>query len=167
MNVMAFVRTVDHALGSLSGMARLVAVAAAGLLGVLGGLGSFTFGYGDGLAYLQNDPAACANCHVMQASYDSWLKASHHAVATCNDCHLSHSPIAKWMTKADNGFWHSLHFTTGRFPDPLRIKPRNHDVTERACRKCHQPIVEAIEGPHKGGARTSCVRCHADVGHPL
>ncbi len=167
MNVMAFVRTVDHALGSLSGMARLVAVAAAGLLGVLGGLGSFTFGYGDGLAYLQNDPAACANCHVMQASYDSWLKASHHAVATCNDCHLSHSPIAKWMTKADNGFFHSLAFTTDQFHEPIRIKPRNRRVAQAACLHCHLTFVNEMLPAAHGGDMAWCVQCHADVGHSL
>jgi cytochrome c nitrite reductase small subunit len=28
-------------------------------VGALGGLGAFTFGYGEGAAYLSNDPAAC------------------------------------------------------------------------------------------------------------
>lgn len=72
------------------------------MFGILGGLGSFTFGYGDGAAYLKNDPQACANCHVMQASFDTWVKSSHRAAATCNDCHLAHSPITKWITKAEN-----------------------------------------------------------------
>src|SRR5262245_19272580 len=106
----------------------LLAVAAAVMFGVLGGLGFFTFGYGNGLAYLSNNPASCANCHVMQSEYDSWLKSSHHAVATCNDCHLPHNFFGKWLVKGDNGFFHSLAFTTGAFKDPIQIKPRNSRV---------------------------------------
>ena len=57
---------------TMSKWVGLLAVAVAVMFGVLGGLGFFTFGYGKGLSYLSNDPAACANCHVMQAHYDSW-----------------------------------------------------------------------------------------------
>ncbi len=67
---------------------RVLVVAVAAMFGVLGGLGVFTFGYGEGYSYLSNNPASCANCHVMQSQYDSWIQSSHHAVATCNDCHL-------------------------------------------------------------------------------
>src|SRR5262245_46554672 len=94
-------------------------------LGLCGGVGVFTFGYGKGLSYLSSDPTGCTNCHVMQESFDSWQKSSHHAVAVCNDCHLPHDFVGKWMTKADNGFFHSLAFTFDDFHEPLQIKPRN------------------------------------------
>jgi len=154
-------------LGAWPGAACAAAVAAAAVLGVLGGLGSFTFGYGDGLAYLTNNPAACANCHVMQASYDSWLKSSHHQAATCNDCHLSHSPVAKWVTKADNGFFHSLAFTTDDFHEPIRVKPRNRRVAQAACLHCHRDLVNHMLPARHGGDMAWCVQCHADVGHAL
>jgi hypothetical protein len=32
---------------------------------------------------------------------------------------------AKWVSKADNGFFHSWAFTFRNHPDPIRIKPRN------------------------------------------
>ncbi|ANM31736.1 hypothetical protein ABI59_22530 [Acidobacteria bacterium Mor1] len=138
------------------------------VLGILGGLGAFTFGYGDGASYLRDDPAACANCHVMQPQYDSWINSSHHAVATCNDCHLSHDPVGKWVTKADNGFFHSLAFTTGNFPDPIEIKPRNRRVTQSACLHCHgdllHPSFPTVSADDEAGR---CARCHADVGHAL
>ncbi len=137
-----------------------------GVAGLAAGLGAYTFLYAKGASYLTNDPRACANCHIMQEHYDGWIKSSHRAVATCNDCHTPPGLIPKYLTKADNGFWHSFAFTSGRFPDPLRIKPRNQRVTENACRKCHADIVEMIEGPHKAGFETSCVRCHSSVGHP-
>lgn len=53
--------------------------------GVTAGLGVFTFGYGDGAAYLTNNPAACANCHVMQSHYDSWIQSSHQGVTPPRD----------------------------------------------------------------------------------
>ncbi|MEE4274091.1 MAG: cytochrome c nitrite reductase small subunit [Thermoanaerobaculales bacterium] len=148
-----------------SGWVVFSAVVVACALGVLGGLGSFTFGYGDGAAYLKNDPQACANCHVMQTPFDTWVKSSHRSVATCNDCHLSHSPIAKWATKADNGFFHSLAFTTGAFPDPIRIKPRNRRVTQAACLHCHRELVNHMLPAARFGDMLWCIQCHASAGH--
>ncbi len=136
---------------------------AAGLAGLALGTGAFTFWYGKGASYLTNDPAACANCHVMEPQYAGWLQASHRSAATCNDCHTPKGPIGKYATKASNGFWHSFAFTTGRFPEPLRIKPGNLAVTEGRCRSCHQGIVDAIDQNH--GEPVSCIRCHTDAGH--
>ena len=135
------------------------------IIGIAVGICGYTFIYAKGYSYLSNNPAACANCHIMQDHYDGWVKSSHRAVATCNDCHTPPGFIAKYQTKASNGFWHSFAFTSGSFPEPLRIKPHNREVTEQACRKCHQEIVEAIEGPHGGDHNLSCVRCHSSVGH--
>ena len=146
---------------------RALRIAVVVAFGVLCGLGLFTFGYGDGVAYLRDDPASCANCHVMQAQYDSWTQSSHSRVATCNDCHLLHHPVGKWVTKADNGFFHSLAFTTGNFPDPIQIKPRNRRVTQAACLECHQELVHPAIGASDGGSATLCARCHRDVGHAL
>lgn len=140
-------------------------LAAAVVLGMLAGLGAFTFGYGQGAAYLSNDPAACANCHVMQGHFDSWQNSSHAHVATCNDCHLSHHPIGKWVVKADNGFFHSLAFTTGHFPDPIRIKERNKRVAQQACLHCHADFVHSMLPAERGGDMLSCAHCHSDVGH--
>lgn len=142
-----------------------IALAATLALGVLGGLGAFTFGYGEGAAYLTNNPAACANCHVMQGHYDSWLKSSHKNVATCNDCHLPHNFAGKWITKADNGFFHSLAFTTNRFHEPIQIKARNRRVTQGACLYCHDDLVDHMRPTERGGDMLLCIQCHVDVGH--
>jgi cytochrome c nitrite reductase small subunit len=141
-------------------------VAAATVFGLLVGLGFYTFVYARGSSYLTNDPAACANCHVMTEQYSAWMKSSHHAVAVCNDCHAPHDLIGKYSTKALNGFWHSFAFTSGRFPDIIQITPRNHRVTESACRSCHADMVHAIDVAGRvPGEQISCVRCHAAVGH--
>jgi len=172
---------------------RHLAILAAGLVGVAAGLGAYTFVYAKGASYLTTDPAACANCHVMDEHYAAWQRSSHRTAATCADCHMPHDFVGKYMAKASNGFWHSLAFTTGRFPDPLQIKPHNRAITEGACRDCHEPIVAAIEpAGHAGtdatirrgvagrpvadrpqihdgtvdmGDRGSCIRCHTYVGH--
>lgn len=134
-------------------------------IGLAVGIGGYTFIYAKGYSYLTNNPASCANCHVMDDHYNGWLKSSHHAVAACNDCHTPPGFVAKYATKAANGFWHSFAFTSGRFHEPIQITQRNHDVTEQACRKCHQEIVQAIEGPVSDSNQTSCIRCHNIVGH--
>jgi cytochrome c nitrite reductase small subunit len=149
----------------VGGRVFTLAVAAAIALGVLGGLGAFTFGYGDGTAYLRNDPASCANCHVMQGQYDSWTHSSHRSVATCNDCHLPHQFLGKWLTKADNGFFHSLAFTTDDFHEPIQIKDRNRRVTQGACLHCHSSYVNHMLPAERGGDMLRCIHCHADVGH--
>jgi cytochrome c nitrite reductase small subunit len=147
--------------------ATRAAITAAIALGLAVGLGAFTFGYARGYSYLTNDPQACANCHIMTEHFDAWTKSSHRAVATCNDCHTPHTLVGKYVTKAKNGFWHSFYFTTGRFPDPLRITEGNRRITEHACRECHAEITEVIDPPAAahGSGPLACVRCHAHVGH--
>jgi cytochrome c nitrite reductase small subunit len=141
----------------------LLAVIVGGLLGV----GGYTFIYAKGYSYLSNDPQACTNCHVMNAQYDGWVKGSHKHAATCNDCHTPHNLAGKYAIKARNGFFHSLYFTTGMFPDNIEIAPTSRAVTENACRRCHSDIVQAIDtGRHINGSRElSCLRCHNSVGH--
>ncbi|TWT56217.1 cytochrome c nitrite reductase small subunit [Allorhodopirellula solitaria] len=134
-------------------------------MGMLIGIGFFTFGYGKGASYLSNNPQTCANCHVMQSHMDSWQQSSHHAVAVCNDCHLPHYFLGKWVTKADNGFFHSLAFTMGNFKDPIQIKPRNKRVTQNACIHCHQDLVHPLLPDVRGQDMLSCVHCHTSVGH--
>jgi cytochrome c nitrite reductase small subunit len=134
-------------------------------LGLLIGVGLYTYVYARGASYLTDDPAACANCHVMSEQYSGWMKGSHRSVAVCNDCHTPHGFVGKYSTKALNGFWHSFAFTTGRFPDNIRINDRNHRVTESACRTCHEGIVHAIDPGAAAGRDLGCIRCHEAVGH--
>lgn len=140
---------------------RLVALGMGTLVGVV----VFTFSYGNGAAYLSNDPAGCVNCHVMRENYDGWVKSSHGKVATCNDCHAPHDFAGKWTTKAINGWNHSLAFTTGRFPDDIQIKERNLQITEKACLSCHKSVVEGIQATRPHDQKISCVKCHNNVGH--
>ena len=131
------------------------------LLGALVGVGTVTFSYASGLAYLSNDPAACQNCHIMNEQFDSWRKGPHHSFATCNDCHVPPHFPAKYLAKAENGYHHSMAFTLGNYRDVIRARPESSAVVEANCRRCHADLVEGIAH----GADVSCVRCHASVGH--
>jgi len=135
-------------------------------IGILLGVGVFTFGYARGASYLTDDPGACVNCHVMKEQYEGWLKSSHRKVAVCNDCHTPPGLVPKYFTKALNGFHHSLAFTTGRFPDDIIITSRNHKVAEQTCMKCHEDITSGIRAVrHKSDDSISCTTCHRSVGH--
>ena len=149
----------------------LTSLATVVLVGILVGAGTFTFGYGEGASYLSNDPKTCMNCHVMQEHFDSWQQSSHRHVAVCNDCHLPHDFVGKWVSKADNGFFHSVAFTLQDYHDPIQIKPRNKIVTQNACIDCHEDFVHALlpvethaEDVKKNDV-LSCVHCHSAVGH--
>lgn len=147
--------------------AALIAI----LIGLTTGLGSFAFYYGKGYSYLSQDPAACANCHVMRPQFDSWQKSSHHAVAVCNDCHTPEGAIAKYATKAENGFWHSWAFTTQNFHEPIQIKPSNKVIAQNACLKCHSGMFADVTHPAgvhsqiNQGDDMTCTHCHKNIGH--
>ncbi len=145
---------------TLTALAAVALVAGAGA-----GIGSYTFIYARGASYMTNDPAACANCHVMNTQYDGWRKSSHHAVAVCNDCHTPDNFIGKYYTKGLNGYHHSLAFTLQNFPEPIQITERNRQITENACRRCHADIVQGIDWYHDKNGPMSCIPCHPSVGH--
>lgn len=135
------------------------------LLGTAAGISAYTFIYAKGYSYITDDPAACANCHVMNEQYNGWVKSAHKGAAVCNDCHTPAGVIPKYLTKMENGFRHSFAFTSGAFPEPIRITDRNRGVTDLACRKCHAGITETIDGSHETSKELSCLPCHRRVGH--
>jgi cytochrome c nitrite reductase small subunit len=143
----------------------LISTVFAVMLGMLFGVGLFTFGYGKGYSYLMSNPTTCTNCHVMQANYDSWEHSSHAHVAVCNDCHLPHDLLGHLLTEADNGFCHSLAFTLENFHEPIQIKARNRRVTQNACLHCHATTVHQMLPAEPSDEMPLCVHCHRDVGH--
>ena len=135
-------------------------------LGLLLGIGLYTFRYAEGLSYLSNDPQACMNCHVMREHFDSWARSSHRAAARCNDCHVPHAFPGKYLAKMENGWNHSRKFTLQNFREPIRIRPRNLAALQRNCLECHGALVQGIASHRDvklGEAR--CTVCHRSVGH--
>jgi cytochrome c nitrite reductase small subunit len=138
----------------------------AGLLGVLVGLGGFTFVYAKGFSYLSTDPRACVNCHVMNEPYDAWRKSGHRHTATCVECHLPATGVAKWIAKADHGFRHSAAFTLQNFKEPIEITPRDRRVVQANCVRCHGDFVHAVfRHPGPPHHELDCLHCHAGAGH--
>lgn len=137
-------------------------------LGLMTGLGAYTFDYAEGTSYLSNSPEACVNCHIMRDVYDGWRKSSHHAVAVCNDCHVPQSLLPKLYAKALHGYRHSVAFTTQDFHEPIRIGADSLAMVEDNCVRCHGGLVNDIlvapaQAAH--GEGTSCTHCHSHVGH--
>ena len=132
-------------------------------IGVFAGLGLATFDYAEGTSYFSTDPAACANCHIMQSQYDAWQKSSHHTVATCVECHLPADFLGKYVAKAENGWNHSKAFTMQNFREPIVMTEKNARILQANCRRCHAGISDALFTGHAAAPR--CVHCHFDVGH--
>jgi cytochrome c nitrite reductase small subunit len=137
------------------------------LVGVMTGLGFFTWNFAEGGSYFSNDPRSCANCHVMREYLDSWQKSSHKSVAACNDCHTPHEFFSKYLAKAENGVRHSWKFTFQTYPERLQITAMNLRNLEENCVTCHDDLVAEVASrlasdEHVGG---TCVHCHSDVGH--
>lgn len=131
------------------------------LVGLLAGIGGFTFLYAEGFSYMSDDPRVCVNCHIMQPQYDSWQKASHHGVAVCVDCHLPHGFIGKYLAKAENGFHHSKAFTFQDFHEPIMMTAKNSRILEDNCVNCHGSLMHE----QLAAGEVSCVHCHRSVGH--
>lgn len=148
----------------LAGSTALL-VTLAVLVGAAAGIGGYALVYADGLAYMSSEPKVCANCHIMQAQYDSWQKSSHHHVAVCNDCHLPHTLVGKYLAKAVNGFKHSAAYTLQNFAEPIAIKPFNAQIVQDACLACHRPLVQDAAMARGSSEELSCVHCHRSAGH--
>lgn len=133
-------------------------------VGLALGLGGFTFQYAEGTSYLSDNPEACINCHVMEEQYAGWQRASHGRVAVCNDCHVPHDFVGKWLTKAENGWHHSVAFTSDNFPTNIIIRPESEAVVLENCLYCHQELVSPVLAMrHPEDA--NCLQCHRSVGH--
>jgi cytochrome c nitrite reductase small subunit len=134
-------------------------------VGLVIGLGVYTFIYGKGYSYLYDDPKACINCHIMKDQYESWSRSPHQQVTTCNSCHVPENMYFKYINKVDNGFMHALKFTTGVFNDPIRIRQHNFNITIKNCLRCHGAIMSSAIHQDSLREDRSCLHCHRDAGH--
>lgn len=134
------------------------------IIGIVFGIGVYTFVYGEGFAYLSKEPKVCKNCHIMNNQYDSWLKSGHHHVAGCIDCHLPTQFPESVIAKLRNGYYHSKGFTFQDFEEPIQIKEKNREVLIENCFRCHKGLFMGSfrEG---NGIKPDCLHCHSMVGH--
>lgn len=101
----------------------------------------------------------------MREQYDSWSKSSHAHVTTCNSCHAPENLYMKYFNKAENGLNHGWKFTTGKFHDPIQIRPHNFDIAMKSCLKCHGDLMNSVQHQDALLEGRSCVRCHKNIGH--
>jgi cytochrome c nitrite reductase small subunit len=133
------------------------------LPGMLLGISGYTFYYAKGYSYLQNDPKACVNCHVMNDQYKAWSVSPHRHV-TCNECHTPHDVIGKYATKVEHGMRHSYVFTFEK-PQVIRLKESGKEIVENNCVRCHEMMVSAIWHGDDGAGTRKCFECHRGVAH--
>lgn len=119
----------------------------------------------DAVAHAGSDSSTCANCHVMDAAYESWFHAPHQRVTVCADCHLPHdNPISYWVEKGRTGAHDVYVFSTGQTPDMIRAKPGSKTIIQNNCIRCHQAAAETMLTGSMALDRT-CWDCHRSVSH--
>ncbi|MGQ3685306.1 MAG: cytochrome c nitrite reductase small subunit [Candidatus Loosdrechtia sp.] len=136
------------------------------VLGISAGMGLVVAHISRASSYLSDEPKVCVNCHVMNTAYLTWQNSSHARVATCNDCHIPNEGLLRrYAFKAKDGFWHSTVFTMRWEPQVIQLSAKAVPVVEENCRRCHEPLIEAVHlaVPDKGEHR--CWDCHREVPH--
>lgn len=134
-------------------------------LAVVAGLAIVLFFCAEVPSYLTDAPEACINCHVMQPQYAAWQAGPHSNAAACNDCHTPADPLPKLATKARSGLAHAWAFTTGRFPDVIRIGPHSLAIARASCIVCHASQAESMAHGGVSAEERDCTFCHFEVGH--
>ncbi len=132
------------------------------LAGAFVALNLYTAYYSRAYSYLQDDPAACMNCHVMKDAYDGWRVSSHRNV-TCNECHTPNDIIGKYATKVEHGVRHSYVFTFEPDKQIFRLKESGEKIVTNNCVACHQTLVNSTLPDHTNERR--CLQCHIGVAH--
>ncbi len=126
------------------------------------------------LSYLSSDPVECTNCHVMEAYYASWANSSHADRATCVDCHLpATDPVDKYLSKARDGWNHSLAFTVDTYGKRMLISDDGARRVQENCIRCHgahsTTLAKGNDAYYDFGSESlgerQCWDCHRLVPH--
>jgi cytochrome c nitrite reductase small subunit len=133
--------------------------------GITLGIGLFTFSFADGLSYFTDQPEACANCHIMNETFDHWTKGPHHLYATCQDCHISNEFFRGFAQKGSDGFRHAYAFTFGKPGINLTLSKDGKKRVMQACVGCHNDLFSDGSPIHNTTAEPTCLNCHKDIAH--
>ena len=115
------------------------------LLGIFIGLFLFIIHAARATSYLSDDPKACVNCHVMAPQYATWERGSHGKVTSCNDCHVPQDNfLSKYFFKASDGLRHSFMFTFRLEPQVIQIKEAGKKAVQNNCIRCHANVIHPI-----------------------
>ncbi len=123
---------------------------------------------------------ACGGCHIMQPMITDMVDPASDSLAArhyrgpaasgheCYSCHSGYGFSGALAAKLE-GYRHLVRYTTGLYPEPVRI--RGH-FDSASCRGCHEGtrVFEAVNSHHivRDAAMepaTSCLNCHG-LAHP-
>lgn len=141
-------------------------------LGILVGLGLYTFKISNAVSYISDEPKTCVNCHIMTPQYATWFHSSHREKANCNDCHVPHDNVFnKYYFKGMDGLRHATMFTLRMEPQVIFIKEAGKNVVQQNCIRCHENVNEKVGTNlvtgknYKHGKGKLCWECHREVPH--
>ncbi|MDR1854569.1 MAG: cytochrome c nitrite reductase small subunit [Azoarcus sp.] len=143
------------------------------LVGVALGLGVYVAYTSRVFSYLGNDPAACVNCHVMSASYQSWSRSSHREWATCKDCHIpNNNRLAGLLYEAEDGLYHASQLLFTERTPSVRPRESSVKVIQANCVRCHTDLNTALAKTGtatfddiRHGRQQACWDCHRQTPH--
>lgn len=156
------------------GKRKLLVVSAVAAFVIAIGVFAYLINVSKAFSYLSNDPKACINCHVMNTQYATWEHSAHKEAAVCNDCHLPNGGIAKYISKARDGFNHATAFTFGTFDQAIVISQDGARRVQANCVECHNNLARQIlaneDLNHDYGnispqSGRFCWECHKETPH--
>jgi cytochrome c nitrite reductase small subunit len=113
-----------------------------------------------GLYAKSGTPEFCAQCHVMEAEYESWFHTGGHHRLKCIDCHLPNDNVARHLTwKGYEGMWDAYVFYSGRVPERIELSSSGAAILQENCRRCHGETVARINEDR------NCWQCHRRLSH--
>lgn len=130
---------------------------------VLGIVLSVGIGYGSYRLYdyVENDPAFCGSCHLMQQAWKTWQMGSHKHL-TCHTCHQQD------IIDRARIVW---HWATRQYTSV----PPHTRLPQRVCETCHMrqgsPSIQTLDTVghtiHVGRVGLTCLACHAPSLHAV
>ena len=140
-------------------------------MGIIAGLVVYLTIESKAPSYLSDDSKACANCHVMLSSYNTWEQSSHRENAQCIDCHIPHENIVRqYVAKGMDGLRHAYVFSANSYPEVIRATDTARSTIQANCIRCHDNLLNTTPAHNAdllsyGKNGRVCWECHRHVPH--
>lgn len=104
----------------------------------------------------------CAQCHTMQAQYESFTASKHNGQISCSDCHAPDGLVAGLVTKYSAGAKHLVATVAGTKAEEIRITSHSLETVMDNCARCHADVEHATLPESR-----YCISCHAEEAHAV
>ena len=104
----------------------------------------------------------CAQCHVMDAQYQSFTASKHNGEITCSDCHIPNGLVTGLTTKYTDGARHVFATLRGTKAEDIRITSHSLETVLDNCTRCHTDVPHAVQAESR-----YCITCHAEEAHGM